>query len=247
MNSFPDELVVAMARELRDDDRLFTGVYQPEVVLAASVARRLWAPGLRWWAAGTPLVNPASDEIVLGRRSFDRDVMATRSAFFWQARAFDAMGSRSAVCFGGGLQIDGRGNANLAGIRTTAGWRLRGPGSAGLPSLTAWAPRFYLVTPRHDQRTLVAACSRVSIVGDPQRRAQLGYPPGSLRAVLTPLARFDPTPDGLVLTEVACGASVSTVADSTGFEIRVAEKLHERPPVSDEERILLKELRGLGG
>lgn len=238
-----DSLVVAMARELQDGDRLFTGINQHDAVLAAVLARRLWAPHLRFWAAGTPAVDPAQDELRVGRASFDPVLVSARGAFYWQARAFDAMGTRSPVCFAGGLQVDARGDANLAGIRKDGQWTLRGPGSAGLPSLTAWASRFYLVVGDHNPRSLVERCSAVSVVGDPVRRAGLGMDPHALRAVLTPLARFEPSPEGLVLTEVEPGWTPATIAERTGFRLRVSDDLRERAKPGDEERRVLDDLR----
>lgn len=238
-----DALVVAIARELADDDLLFTGINQHDAVLAAVLARRLWAPHLRLWAAGTPVVDRALDELLVGRPSFDPLLVAARGAFFWQARAFDAMGTRSPVCFAGGLQVDARGDANLAGIRTDEGWSLRGPGSAGLPSLTAWPGRFYLVVGDHSPRSLVERCSAVSVVGDPVRRAELGMAPDALRAVLTPLARFEPSPEGLVLTELEPGWTPAAVAERTGFPVRVSDDLRDREKPTDDERAALDLLR----
>jgi acyl CoA:acetate/3-ketoacid CoA transferase beta subunit len=236
-------LVIAMARELHDEDRLFTGINQHDAVLAAALARRLWAPHLRFWAAGTPAVDPAQDELLVGRPSFDPLLYSARGAFFWQARAFDSMGTRSPVCFAGGLQVDARGDANLAGIRSDGRWQLRGPGSAGLPSLTAWASRFYLVVADHTPRTLVQQCSAVSVVGDPVRREALGMDPQALRAVLTPLARFEPSPDGLVLTELEPGWTPAALAERTGFPLRVSDELCDRVKPGDEERRALDALR----
>jgi acyl CoA:acetate/3-ketoacid CoA transferase beta subunit len=240
--SATDSLVVAMARELHDGDRLFTGVNQHDAVLAAALARRLWAPHLRFWAAGTPAVDRALDEQLVGRPSFDPILYAGRGAFFWQARAFDSMGTRSPICFAGGLQVDARGDANLAGLQTDGQWTLRGPGSAGLPSLTAWPGRFYLLVADHSPRTLVQQCSAVSVVGDPVRREALGMDPLALHAVLTPLARFEPSADGLVLTEVEPGWSVDDIAARTGFPLRASD-VRERERPRDDELTALATLR----
>jgi acyl CoA:acetate/3-ketoacid CoA transferase beta subunit len=241
--SASDSLIVVMARELQDDDRLFTGINQHDAVLAAALARRLWAPRLRLWAAGTPALERDRDALLVGRPSFDPLLLAGRSAFFWQARAFDAMGTRSPVCFAGGLQVDERGNANLAGVRSEGGWALRGPGSAGLPSLTAWPGRFYLLVADHSPRSLVAECSAISVVGDPAVRESLGMDPRALRALLTPLGRFEPSPAGLVLTEIEPGWTVAAVAERTGFALRVSDDLREREAPRPVEHTALQELR----
>jgi glutaconate CoA-transferase, subunit B len=236
-----DLYIAAMARELADGQRVFVGANQVDVALAAYLARRLWAPHLRIWAAGTAQIDRARDRLMVGRRTNDNLLVAMRGASFHQARAFEDV--REPVVFAGGLQVDSRGNANLAGIRDqSGGWRLRGPGSAGLPSLTVLSPRFYIAVPKHDQRGLVERCAAVSVLGDPVARAELGLKADALVAVITPLATFTPSRDGLVLTTLAPGVSKETVAARTGFGIRVAEPPAERARLTSDEAAALAEL-----
>src|ERR1700678_1376604 len=152
--SLDDLLVVAMARELRDGDRLFVGTNQAAVSLAAHLARRLWAPRLKFWASSMAHLDRSQALARVGRPTLDPVLVAGRDSTFWQAHAFDDA-LRAPMVFAGGLQVDARGNANLAGLRAGEGWRLRGPGSAGLPSLTALAERFFIMVPAHEPRFLV--------------------------------------------------------------------------------------------
>lgn len=237
-----DLFIASMARELGDGDRLFIGTNQNDVALAAHLARRLWAPKLKFWAASMAHLDPSQDLVRVGRSTLDPVMVAGRDSTFWQAHAFDDA-LRAPLVFAGGLQVDSRGNANLAGIASAEGWRLRGPGSAGLPSLTALAERFFIMIPVHEQRFLVPECSRVSVVGDPVARAAAGLPPDSLVAVLTPMARFEPSPDGLTLTEVAPGVSVAQIAERTGWPIDPDARPSERRPLSAEEVETLALLR----
>lgn len=241
--SHQDAFVLAIARELRQVDGLFVGTNQAEVALAAYLARRLWAPKLRFWSSGTPLIDPSQDEYTIGRRGYENELVESRRTSFAQARAFDD-GLRAPVAFAGGLQVDRKGNANLVGIRgEEGGWRLRGPGSAGLPSLTGLAKRFYLGVPNHDPRALVERCSELSVIGDPSMRRSLGLEPNALVAVITPLARFEPGLDGLVLTELADGVALDLVAERTGFPIAPAEQVDVREPASEEETAAIAALR----
>jgi glutaconate CoA-transferase, subunit B len=237
-----DLLVAAMARELHDGDRLFVGTNQPAVSLAAHLARRLWAPRLRFWASSVAHLDVSQDLNRVGRATLDPILIAGRDATFWQARAFDDA-LRAPLVFAGGLQVDARGNANLAGLRGGEGWKLRGPGSAGLPSLTALAERFFIMVPVHEPRFLVHECSAVSVLGDPVARAQWGMKPDALIAVITPLARFEPTPDGLVLTETAGGLTATEIGDRTGFPVRTAGKVAQRTALAGPEAAVLDELR----
>ncbi len=241
-SEYEDLFIAAIARELKAGEQLHVGANQTDVALAAHLARRLWAPGLRMNAGGSWLLGLDSDLDVLGRSSYEPLLVEERASSFWQARAFDDL-LRAPIVFAGGLQVDSRGNANLAGIRDGDGWSLRGPGSAGLPTLTTFAKRFYLVIPDHQPRFLVDRVSAISVVGDPDARRDLGLDPAALRAVITPLARFEPTPDGLLLTELSPGVEESTVSDMTGFEIRAGAELRRRPGLSPDEREGLAELR----
>lgn len=237
-----DLYIAALAREMHDSERVFIGTNQDDVALAAYLARRLWAPNLRFWANGMAQVDASQDLLRVGRTTYDSVLVQGRDATFWQAHAFDD-GLRAPVVFAGGLQVDARGDANLAGIREVGGWRLRGPGSAGLPSLTTLAERFFIAVPAHDPRTLVQRCSAVSVVGDPVARAAAGLRADALVAVITPIARLEPSPDGLVLTEVAGGCTVSEVRDRTGFPLPVADAVRERPAVREDEAAALAVLR----
>lgn len=239
-----DLYTAALARELRDGERLFVGTNQNDVALAACLARRLWAPRLRFWANGMAQLDASQDLLRVGRSTYDDVLVRGRDSTFWQAHAFDD-GLRAPVVFAGGLQVDARGNANLAGVRdeTGDGWRLRGPGSAGLASLTALAERFFVAVPVHTPRTLVERCSAISVLGDPVARAASGLRSDALVAVITPIARFEPTPEGLVLTEVSGGRTPEEVAEATGFAVRRAGEVRERGPLTAQEAGALEVLR----
>lgn len=242
-----DGFLLALAREMHDQDRVFTGANQIDVALAAYLARSLWAPHLRLWASGGPRLDPTRDTDNVGRGQFDPWLVHQREAFWWQARAFDDLGVRPVVCFAGGLQVDARGNTNLEGLPgATGGWALRGPGSAGLPDLTAWAQRFYVIVSQHTRLTMVPKCARITVVGDPLARAAVGLKPDSLEAVITPLARFEPTTDGLVLTELASGVDLEEVQSATGFPVVLADEVRRRAAASDEEDAALARLVELG-
>lgn len=237
-----DLFIAALAREMRDEQRVFVGANQGDVSLAAFLARSLWAPGLKFWCYGMAQVDPAQDRLMVGRWTYENALVTARGSSFWQARAFDDA-LRAPVVFAGGLQVDGRGNANLVGIRDGDGWKLRGPGSAGLPSLTAFAERFFIMVGTHDPRSLVEACSAVSVLGDPKAREAVGLKRDALVAVITPLARFVPSDEGLVLEEVVAGMAADELSERTGFPIRVASQVTERAALTEEESRALADLR----
>jgi glutaconate CoA-transferase subunit B len=234
--------VAALAREMRDGERIFVGANQNDVALAAYLARSLWAPRLKLWAGGMAQPDRAQDLMRVGRSSYDRVLVGSRDATFWQARAFDDA-LRAPIVFAGGLQVDARGNANLAGIPAAGGgWRFRGPGSAGLPTLTALAERFFIAVPAHTPRSLVERCAALSVLGDPLAREAAGLARDALVAVVTPMARFEPTDEGLILTEMAEGITHDELAERTGFAIRRSGAVSRRAPLSPDEASALDRL-----
>lgn len=237
---FDPRFVVALARELEDDQVLHVGASQEDVWLAAKLARALWAPNLRVIAGCSYMLGAAASGPV--PRTYERDLIAARAATFSQSRVFDDQ-KRPRVSFAGGLQVDSRGNANLIGIYDDDGELLvRGPGSGGLPVLTAHTPKFFVAVADHSPRVLVERVSRISVLGDPEARVAAGLPADSLHAVITPLARFRPGPEGLVVDQLAADASLEEVAERTGFPLRVAEEVTTRPPLEETETEVLERL-----
>jgi acyl CoA:acetate/3-ketoacid CoA transferase beta subunit len=234
--------IAAIARELRDGERVHVGANQNDVAVAVQLARRLWAPRLMANIAGSWVQSDPADTALLGRSAYENVTVMTRRSNFSQARVFDDL-LRAPIVFAGGLQVDRRGNANLIGVRQRGRLVVRGPGSAGLPTLTSFAPRFYIVCPLHEPRVLVDEVSEVSVLGDPEGRARVGLDPAALRAVITPLARFEPSSAGLVLTELAAGVDLDQVAASTGFEIVASPSVSERTPLSALELKAIDELQ----
>ena len=232
--------VAALAREMRNEDTLHVGASQEDVWIAARLATSLWAPRMRLVAGGSFLLSRGDSQDVIPR-TYSRDHIAARSATFRQSFVFDDL-KRSRVVFAGGMQVDSRGNANIVGIYDEDRLVVRGPGSGGLPTLTSFSERFYLTVPAHTPRVMIPRVSRVSVLGDPEERRKVGLPADSLFAVITPLARFEPTQAGLRLTEIAPGWSVDDVARETGFPIVVAEELAVRGSLTSDESGILKTL-----
>jgi acyl CoA:acetate/3-ketoacid CoA transferase beta subunit len=223
--------VAALARELTSDDTVHVGASQSDVWLACALAQALWAPELRVVAAGTYLLSSGQTRHQLSARTYDPRLITVREGTFQQSRVFHDL-RRDRVVFAGGIQMDRRGNANLIGIYDGDRLTFRGPGSGGLPTLTSHAKRFYLTTTTHNARTLVEQVSRVSVLGDPQRRADSGLHRDSMAGLITPLARFNQGTDGLQVVEIAPGLSVEDLARQTGFKLELGESVKVRKKLS---------------
>jgi acyl CoA:acetate/3-ketoacid CoA transferase beta subunit len=148
---------------------------------------------------------------------------------------------RSRVTFAGCLQVDRYGNGNLAEVRTASGRVVRGPGYAGLPTLTTHSEKFFLLVTEHSSRRLVEKVDKISVLGNSLQRARLGLP-GGLRQVITPLASFALVNDALHVQEVLPGAEEATLQQCTGFPIVFTADARERPQLSPEERTALSVL-----
>lgn len=233
--------LAALAREIRDTDYVHVGAQQADVWIAVKLARALWAPRVRVVASGAFLLDadaPTSQDIP---RTYARDVIAARAASFHQTRVFDDL-RRARMTFAGGIQVDRCGNANLVGIYEDGELKVRGPGSGGLPTLTSHTDRFFIAVRHHNARVLVERASRISVLGDPVERAAAGLPANALRAVITPLARFETSEAGLRLTEITPETTVEQLQGRTGFPIQVDPNLRTRPSLQDAERAVLTQL-----
>ncbi len=238
-----DLYLISMARQMRDSDVLHIGAAQQDVWLAAEVAKLLWAPRLRFVAAGSYHFGSLADAdpAIVSDRTYGRDVIAARQATFLQSQFFHDM-FRNRVVFSGALQLDARGNGNLIGFMAGDKY-VRGPGSAGLPSLTSHSERFFFALPRHNKNVLVQTAYRITVLGDPVERERLDLPRNSLQQVITPLATFRPHQDGLELVATCPGIDVDEVRRETGFEIRIAGDFAERSPLNRDECDALALLR----
>lgn len=243
-SSQADLYLLTIARNMRSEDIVHIGASQLEVWQAAEVARLLWAPGLRMVAAGSYHLSTrlAGNPDLLCARTYGRDVVAGREATLSQTHVFNDL-CRGRVVFSGALQVDVRGNGNLIGFESGSRY-VRGPGSAGLPTLTSFSERFFFVLPRHLRTVLVPQVHRISVLGDPAAREALRLPRDALREVITPLASFRSGGGGLRLTALSVGVTIEDVRRETGFDIQVAPELVERVPPSSDELSALRYVRG---
>ena len=227
--------LAALAREIRDVDYVHVGAQQGDVWIAVKLARALWAPRVRVVASGAFLLDAAAPTGQEIPRTYARDVIAARATSFHQSRVFDDL-RRGRMTFAGGIEVDCRGNGNLVGIYEDGKLKVRGPGSGGVPTLTSHTDRFFIAVRHHSARVLVEQVSRISVLGDPVDRAAAGVPAHALRAVITPLARFETSEAGLQLTEIAPETTVEQIQARTGFRIQVHPELRTRPSLREPER-----------
>lgn len=239
-----DELfAILLARDMRDGDRtIMVGANMPMARAGAVLANMTTHPDARvvlglgvqnlGGGEGPPAVHPFL---------FDPRTLEAESLMY-QAEVFDDLHWPD-VFFVGGLQLDRRGNLNLFGIPgPDGGWKMRGPGSIALATMSTHCAGYYIVMPRHDPRVFVERVSFISALGDRTERERLGFPGGGPRLVLSPLGVFDFDDAGeLRVRSLHAGVTPDEVRAATGFDLHVPDDVPTTAPPTDEELATLRE------
>jgi glutaconate CoA-transferase subunit B len=239
-----DELfAILLARDFRPDDAsIMVGANMPMCRAAAVMAGMTTLPnariliGLGIHSLGGDAKPPEIYPFLFDPRTLEAE------ALMWQARIFDDA-AMPEVFFLGGLQVDRRGNINLFGIPDgNGGWKVRGPGSVALATMSTQCRGYYIVMPRHDPRIFVERVALISALGDRSERARLGFPGGGPRLVLSPLGVFDFGDDGdMRVRSLHEGVDAAAVREATGWDIDVPAGTPTTLGPTDEELAFLRE------
>lgn len=201
----PDTMmVVAMARLLRDGERVFHGVASPLPMVAILLAQRLHAPRLVYINI-TGGVNPQPES--LPETTVDPRLMHGSHVILRLADIFD-MSARGDLdtAFLGGVQIDGQGRVNMSVIGPYDHPKVRLPGGAGSAAILPTAKRTLLWRTKHDPRTFVEQLAFVTAGGNVDR-------------VVTPLCIFVKRDGFLHLESIHPYSSAQEVREQTGFAV----------------------------
>jgi glutaconate CoA-transferase subunit B len=247
--SLNELFAILLARDLRPEDlTVQVGANLPMARAAVTMASLTTHPDTR------VVLGVGVESLAGGRRPpavypflFDPRSIAGE-ALMVQATVFDDM-SRPDVFFVGGLQVDRRGNLNLFGVPDgQGGWKLRGPGSIALATMSTYCRGYYLIMPRHDARTFVDRVAAISALGDRRERERLKFPGGGPRLLLSPLGVFDFDDDGdLRVRSLHEGATPEAVQEATGFPLTIPDDVPTTEPPSEDELRLLRERVDLDG
>lgn len=239
----PAELmVVAAAREIRDYDVAFVGMRLP--LLSFQLANATHAPhATSIFELGAVRDTPVSEMI------YTMGDLPVAYGAQWLTDLLDAMSLLQQglvdVSFIGGAEIDRFGNLNTTYIGGSAHPTVRLPGSGGGCDLACLAQRV-LVIMAHEPRRFVEKVSYVTSPGygdGGNWRQKVGLSGGGPSAVITTLGvlRFEAQSREMYLHSVHPGVTVAEVKAATGWDLRVADSLHETPPPTDEELRLLRQ------
>jgi glutaconate CoA-transferase subunit B len=241
MNYTKSELmVVAAARELRNDDSVLVGIGKPN--LACNVAKRTHAPDLKMtYESGTIGSNPSSPPLSIGDPALASGAVSIepmRNGFNYYLQA-----GRLDVGFLGGAQIDKYGNINSTVIGDYDDPKVRLPGSGGACEIAGHVDRTLVVTPHSARRfpEEVDFITSPGYVDGREGRKELGLD-GGPEAVITDLAvcRFDERGE-MYVDSVHPNATREEVQAETGWEIEFADDLETTPEPEGEELRLIRE------
>lgn len=242
-------MTVAAARRLRDGVVCFVGIGPPST--AANLARVLHAPNVVLvYESGTIGAKPSRLPLSIG----DGILADTADAVVSIPEVFNhwLQAGRIDIGFLTGAQMDRRANINTTVIGAEYDHPLvRLPGAGGAPEIAA-SCKEVLVLLRQTRRTFVERLDFVTSVGFGSvtgARGRLGLSGAGPTTVITDLGVLEPDPDDgeLVLVGLHPGVTVSDARESTGWPLRVAERLTFSDPPAPAELDVLRRLEAAKG
>ena len=228
--SADEMMAVEASRRLADGAVCFVGIGLPS--LATNLARRTHAPNcVLVYESGTIGAKPDVLPLSIG----DGELAETADAVVPvpEMFAYWLQGGRIDVGFLGAAQIDRHGNLNSTVIGPYDEPVVRLPGGGGAPEI-ALGVRDVFVLLRQTRRAFVPALDFATSLGD------------NVRVVVTDLGVLEPVDGELTLVAVHPGADADAARAATGWELRVAEGLHETEPPTVAELAALRGLRTKG-
>lgn len=236
--SFPELIISTLSSQLRDGDRVFTGVASPVQMMATFLAKATHAPNLLYFTIlGT--VDPQPFRLPYSTGSphlFDRCANAITFP-----EIFDlANRGRMDVAFLGGVQIDKFGSLNMSVIGNDFSRpKVRLPGGAGGPLMIRSFKRVISWRSRHSQRCLVEQLPFTTSPGwIPDLKGQRHGGPDVLVTDLC-VFKFSRTTKHFHLESIHPEIDLDTVKSQTGFLFRTPRRQAiTREPSENELEIL---------
>jgi glutaconate CoA-transferase, subunit B len=228
--SADEMMAVEAARRLDNDTVCFVGIGLPS--LAANLARRTHAPGcVLVYESGTIGAKPARLPLSIG----DGELAETADAVVSVPEMFGywLQGGRIGVGFLGAAQIDRQGNLNSTVIGDYAAPKVRLPGGGGAPEIATSVENVFVML-RQTRRSFVSRLDFMTSVGD------------NVRVVVTDLGILEPREGELTLVAVHPGVTADDVVGATGWDLQVADSVHETAPPTAEELAALRSLETKG-
>jgi len=235
-------MVVAGAREIRDDDVVFVGMRLP--LLAFQLAKDTHARhAIGIFENGILRDKPAGDAL------FTMGDTPNIEGAIWTTSMMDIMtilqSGRVSLGFIGGAEVDRFGNLNTTYIGGSEQVQIRLPGSGGGSDIASLSKRFIIMMKHEKRRFLEKVSYRTSPgFGDGgDWRERNGLTGGGPSAVITTkgLLGFDSETREMTLTSIHPGVTIEEIIGNTGWCLRYASKIENtKPPTRAELRMIRK-------
>ncbi len=235
---------ITAARALTNDMTCFVGIGLPSE--AANLARLTHAPDVTLiYESGTLQTRPDVLPLSIGDGELCASALTTVAVpemfRYW------LQGGHISVGFLGTAQIDRYANLNTTLIGDYRQPKVRLPGGGGAPEIATNAKEVF-ITVTHSRRTFVKEVDFITTVGfgrDGKARDNVPNIGRGPTVVITDLCvlKPDPATKELTVTALHPGVTREQVIEATGWEIRFAETLDTTPAPTEQELIVLRELK----
>ena len=236
-------MTVAAARALGDRDVCFVGIGLPSA--ACNLARHTHAPRITLiYESGTLETRPNVLPLSIGDGELAETALTTVSVpeifRYW------LQGGRITVGFLGGAQIDRFGYLNSTVIGPYDRSKVRLPGSGGAPDIASGCHRIRVIM-RQSPRTFVPRIDFLTTLGHGRMgtaRRELGLRTQGPTRLVTDFCVMTPEPESkeFVVTSLHPGVTREQVRESTGWQVRFAERVEETEPPTALELEALRDL-----
>lgn len=242
MDYTPQEIMVAAAaREIRDGEIVFTGMRLP--LIAFALAKQMHAPNaVGLFECGLVRDTPAPELL------YTMGDPPNIAGALWATRMINMMGllQRGEVDLGfiGGAELDRFGNLNTSYLGNPESPKTKLPGSGGAADIASLSRRFIVIM-AHEKRRMVERVDYITSpgFGDGQGwRKRVGLRHGGPSAIITTLCvlGFESSMGEAVLRSYHPGQSAASVREATGWDLRVAEDVHETGSPTAEELTIIR-------
>ncbi len=242
MDYTPQEIMVAAAaREIRDGEIVFTGMRLP--LIAFVLAKQMHAPcAIGLFECGLVRDTPAPELL------YTMGDPPNIAGALWATRMINMMGllQRGTVDLGfiGGAELDRFGNLNTSYLGNPESPKTKLPGSGGAADIASLSRRFVVIM-AHEKRRLVERVNYMTSpgFGDGQGwRERVGLRHGGPSAIITTLCvlGFASSMGEAVLRSYHPGQSVESVRAETGWDLHIAEDVHETASPTAEELTIIR-------
>lgn len=222
-----NQMVVSLARLLRNGETVFHGVASPVPVTAILLAKAMHAPDLVYLSiCGGIDAKPQS----LPKSTAHPELAKGTRSLFSLTEIFD-LSARGGLdtAFLSGVQIDVLGNINMSCIGDFHKPKVRLPGGAGSAVVMPTAGRTLLWRTKHDPKIFVEKVPFTTAVGKVDK-------------VVTPKCIFQRSEGRLKVWRLMPGTDWDELAGLTGFPLEPCEDMAQEPGPTEEELTLLERI-----